>query len=94
MAEGLPLVLREPGPMGQEIRRFADSGLQDSINRALSGLDSDSKGAVIFHAGVDGLTVSTVFGKKDSRWTLVQSARRDWDGKWVGEAAVRFKFGD
>lgn len=70
------------------IRRFADSQLQESIDRAVSGL-GDKHGTVIAHADGDGASL-TVVAKMGEHWSIVAPCYRSWDGKLEGEVAVRY----
>jgi hypothetical protein len=58
---------------------------------AIATLEPGQQGAVIFHGGQEGISATVVARIKNSdRWSLVMTERRAWDGKFAGEAAVRF----
>lgn len=89
-----PAIVRQQ-VMGQEIRRFADSGLNESITKALNSLEPGAQGAVLFHGGKEGITATTVANLGahiGGDWSIVTAIRRPWDGEFEGEAAVRFQW--
>jgi hypothetical protein len=76
---------------GHEIRRFADAGIQDAVNRAVAGIPEGRKGAVIFDGGRDGIRATAV-AKLGDHWSIAMTERRAWDGKFSGEAAAVFSW--
>jgi hypothetical protein len=73
------------------IRRFADSHLQESIDKAIAGIPPDRHGAVIAHVDGEGVSLTTV-ARLGEHWSVVMTARDPWKGKLEGEAAVKFSW--
>jgi len=93
VAEPSPTVSGE-GPAAPQlvsIRMFADSKLQESIDRALATLAPGSHGAVVAYATTTGANLAVV-GKLGQRWSVVGVLSKPYDGKLEGEAAVRFSW--
>jgi hypothetical protein len=87
-----------PGPLilkDSPIRRFADSGIQASIDRAVSELPPGKAGAVVVYANMEQAGMAIV-GKLGARWTVVFAADRPWDGErgLEAEAQVRYSWPD
>ena len=83
---GLPEV-REYG-----IRQFADSQIQESITKALTGIEPGKSGAVVLFADKQAVR-GAVVAKLGSYWSVVGTLSREWSsGEISGEAAVRFSW--
>jgi hypothetical protein len=74
---------------GAVIRRFTDSAIQSSIDRALSTLPAGQGGAVIAYADTKGARLAT-FAKLGGGWSLVGVLEKPYRGPLLAEAAVRF----
>ena len=78
-----PVILK-----GRPIRRFADSGIQDAIDRQLETMPKDVHGAAIAYADRDGARVAVMGRKGRLGWTVV--ADKPWSGRLELEAAIRY----
>ena len=74
------------------IRRFVDSGLQESINRALAGIDAGKHGNVILHGDLEGNASLTTVANLNDHWSIVASVARPSGGKIEGEGAIVFSW--
>jgi hypothetical protein len=87
MTETIDL-LQVPGVV---IRKFADAGIQASIDKALEHLKPGTHGAVIAYSNGDGANLAVV-GRRGEHWSVVGVLDKPWKGKLNGEAAVRFEW--
>ncbi len=87
-----PIDLKAGGGSLGPIRRFADSQIQSSIDKALAQVSPGMKGASILHADDQGIALETVFGRTGAGWSAVAVVRKPWKGKFEGEAAIRFQW--
>lgn len=90
----MPNLVKTEGWGGQEIRKFNDSGIQASIDRALSDLPKGKKGAVVAYYNHKTRSVSgAVVARVGRNWSVVGSLRHKI-GAPLSEleagAAVRF----
>lgn len=90
----MPKLVKTEGWGGQEIRKFNDSGIQASIDRALSDLPKGKKGAVVAYYDHRSRTVSgAVVARVGRNWSVVGSLRHKVGtplSELEGGAAVRF----
>lgn len=90
----MPKLVTTSGWGGQDIRQFNDSGIQKSIDRALSDLPKGKKGAVVAYYDHKSRRVSgAVVARLGRNWSVVGSLRHRVGaslGELEGGAAVRF----
>lgn len=73
------------------IRRFVDSGIQESIERAVAQAGSDFEHvAVVAHLDADKTVTLSAVAKMGAHLTIVAAGYKPYGGAWAGEAAVRF----
>lgn len=73
------------------IRRFVDSGIQESIDRAVAGL-GEKHGAVILHMDDKKNASLTTVAKLGDHWSVVASVYKPYGTKIEGEAAAVFSW--
>lgn len=78
-----------PPTVKAPIRRFADQGLQASIDRALADLGPEHHGAVVAYANGDSAKLAAV-ARVGEHWSVVGVLEKPYKGKLEGEAVVRF----
>lgn len=74
---------------GELIQKFADSGVQSAIDKALANLEPDKHGAVVAYATGEGVSLAVV-GRVGPHWSVVGVLDKPWTGKLAGQAMVRF----
>lgn len=74
---------------GSAIRKFADSGIQGAIDKALAGLPDGHTGAVVAYANTKGASLAVV-AKLGEHWSVVGVLDKPVNGQLSAEAAVRF----
>lgn len=84
-----PIITRTLSTDGEEIRRFADSSLQSSIDKALSDLPPDRRGAVVAYADLESARLAVV-ARLGSNWSVVGVLSKSYSGPLAAQAAVRF----
>lgn len=81
-------LLMQPAP-ALEIRRFADAGLQASIDRALASIPADTR-MVDLEIGADARGVQMVTAARLSAgWSLAGGVSFDYGGQWGGTIGIR-----
>ena len=79
------------GGPAQEIRKFSDPGIQSSINNALAGLGSDSRGAVLqLEKNQTGYNAA-IAAKINGRWSIALGYNKAEWGHAVG-TSVKFNW--
>lgn len=78
---------------GDRIRRFTNSKLQESIDRALAELKDGERGAVLAYGNGDGVNLAAV-ARLGDQWSVVGVLSHEWKGPKPldGEVAIRFKW--
>lgn len=72
------------------IRRYLDSGIQASIDKALASLPEGKAGAVIAYANGEGARLAVLGRVGIAEWTVVVD--KPWHGPVGAEAALRFSW--
>jgi hypothetical protein len=74
---------------GQTIRRFADSGIQSSIEKAAAQLEPGKKLAVIIYGNLQDEARFAAVARPDSHLSIVGVLEhRPGPGAWTGEAGI------
>ena len=74
----------------QTIRRFAEDGIQDAVDRALANLIKDGKNvAVIAVANRDKFGTAIVARIGDD-WSIMAVAEKPWKGDYMLHASVKW----
>ena len=82
-----PAEILQDGP----IRRFADSGIQSAIDKALLTLPPLQHGAVVAYANQDKVSLAAV-AKLGTKWSVVGVLEKSHNGPLEAEAVVRFSW--
>lgn len=85
----LPSVVRSPEIIPGAIQRFADTGLQASIEQAMRQLPPDAHGAVIGYERNGTFGLATV-AKLGPHWSVVMAIDKPKGQGFSHEGAVRF----
>lgn len=72
------------------IRRFVDSGIQASIERAVAQAGDFEHVAVVAHYDTDKTVTLSAVAKMGEHVTIVVAGYKADNKPWAGEAAVRF----
>jgi hypothetical protein len=84
-----PLGLMSPPPVPTR-RIFADSVLQNEVDRVLAGLPGDRSAAEL-EVGADAQGVQLVVAVKlNAGWSLRGAVGYEYGGSWSGQVAVRW----
>lgn len=71
------------------IRRFADTGIQAAIDKAVAGLRPDQTGAVVAVATASEIRLAVV-GRIGTHWSALGVLEKPFKGELKAEAALRF----
>lgn len=85
----VPAVIKSTNGAGEEIRRFADSNLSASIDKALSQIPEGHKIAVVADANLKGAGGAVMY-KIGSDWSFVTTVHKDFGGDLSAGAVVRW----
>jgi hypothetical protein len=95
----IPGVISYNDPNGNEIRRFADSGIQASIDAAIAAanLKPDQHGTVVAYADKEAIKLAVVVRpfSGSPNFSVVGTLTHDWSGSasdWNPALAVSYRF--
>lgn len=83
-----------------EIRKFADAGVEQAMQDALKNLAPGKSGALVLYGDQGGIR-GAIYGRKPCKlwglvpageWTFVATAGRTWQGQLSGGAAVGYSW--
>ena len=82
-------LLGTSGPPAPTVRRFADSKLQDSIDKVLEGLPDESRAVELSVAGNAQGVTGVIAVKLSSGWSLAGGVNFRPGGEWSGQVSAR-----
>lgn len=74
---------------GQEIRRFADSNIQESINKVLSRMEPGKRVALIVNADLKSIGGAFMI-KLGENWSFMTIGHKAYHGEFGLEAILKF----